>query len=83
MRKTEIRLDLLIAIGLIIFILKFFSGCGTTSQTEVKTSLEEPNIEKSVETDAAKLEMERTGAKIKINKNSPADMVLTFLFASA
>jgi hypothetical protein len=78
MRKTEIRLDLLIAIGLIIFILKFFSGCGTTPQNEVKTFPEKPKIENNVETDAAKLEMARTGAKIKINKNSPADTVMTF-----
>lgn len=81
MRKTEIRLDLLIIIGLIIFVLKFFSGCGTYSQSEVKTASEngeKPKIEKSLVTETEQLEMERTGAKIKINKNSPADTVLTF-----
>ncbi len=78
MRKTEIRLDLLIAIGLIIFIIKFFAGCGTNTQTEVETSAEKTSAEKNVETDAAKIEMARTGAKIEISKNSPADTVLTF-----
>lgn len=83
MRNNKIRLDLLIAIGLILFILKFFAGCSTVPETTSENIGEKTTIAKSEpnplnHTEADKLEMERTGAKIKIDENSPADTVLTF-----
>lgn len=83
MRNTKIRLDLLIAIGLLLFVLKFFTGCGTVAKTDTKTVDEKTTATKSEpnplnHSEADKIEMIRTGAKIKINKNSPADTVLTF-----
>jgi hypothetical protein len=82
MRKNDIRLDFLILIGIIIFVLKFFTGCGTKTVSEAK-SLDSPAItaEKLVKAEkvaAEKAEEMRSGAKIPIKKDSPADTVLVF-----
>ncbi len=83
MRKSEIRLDLLIVIGLILFVLKFFSGCSSSTPTKAKANNdkskpEATELKSAKKTEAEKLEEARSGAKIAIKKDSPADTVLTF-----
>lgn len=71
MRKTETRLDLLIIIGLIIFILKFFTGCGTNTQNKAEIPTEKPNVENSVETDKVALQ------KINLRQENGNWIILT------
>lgn len=84
MNKTDIRLDILIAIGLIAFILTFFVGCGSNANSEVATSETSPKTTEEASNAAettvksGKKENKPNGAMIEIKENSPADSVRVF-----
>lgn len=78
MRKTEIRLDVLIIIGLIIFILKFFTGCsGSSANSPNQATKPELSAHETAPANA-KTKKFPGGAQIEIKENSPADTVMTF-----
>ncbi len=83
MQKTDLRLDILIGIGLTIFILTFFIGCSTNAKSETKSTETTSEIKENDLTSktTAKSEDKNNvpqGAMIEIKENSPADTVKVF-----
>lgn len=82
MQKTDIRLDLLIAVGLIIFVLTFFTSCGTKVKSESETSADSKTAKTdtltSINPEIKNTENMPKGALIEIKENSPADTVRVF-----
>ena len=86
MNKTDIRLDILIAIGLLAFVLMFFTGCGSNAKSKPVTSSKKSSSttksesSKSIETTAKSENNEKklNGAMIEIKQNSAADTVRVF-----
>lgn len=83
-QKSDIRLDILIALGLIIFVLTFFVGCGTKANNrgEGAANPETESIAARKKTgNATESELQSKmpkGASIEIKQNSPADSVKVF-----
>lgn len=84
MQKTDIRLDSLIAIGLILFVIAFFVNCSGNAKSNVETAKAESKNAKNHSTSpeiTVKSENKGTkpkGALIEIKENSPADTVKEF-----
>lgn len=83
MQKTDIRLDVMIAVGLIIFVLIFFAGCGTNARGETKSPTTDPSA--AIKDSSSKVTVRSAnesgmppGALIEIKQNSPADTVRVF-----
>ncbi len=83
MHKSDIRLDILIAIGLFVFVVTFFLGCGGSSKTEtsdsesVSATTKNDSITKPSGESKETAEMPN-GALIEIKENSAADTVKEF-----
>ncbi len=81
MQKNDIRLDFLIAIGLVIFVVTFFAGCGTKAKSESlkadsKIAVNNPGTSSSDKSGNDKVLP--NGALIDFKENSPADTVKVF-----
>lgn len=77
MQKTDIRLDLLIAIGLVLFVVIFFIGCGTSAENKTDAKTDSQGIGQP-SADYEKTVSFPKGALIEIKKDSAADTVKVF-----
>lgn len=80
MQKTDLRLDVLIAIGLIIFVVTVFVGCGSQSPTAPSvSSVPDPSSPAASSAPSAAADsVMPAGPQIEIKRNSPADTVRVF-----
>ncbi len=77
MQKTDIRLDSLIAIGLVLFVIMFFLSCGTNAEYKTAAT-NDSQIVGQPSAEYKKVTAFPKGALIEIKKDSAADTVKVF-----